>query len=134
MRKVYADNAATTRVLPEVAEKMMKYLVEDYGNPSSLYEVGRKAHSALSSARETIAKCLGANADEIIFTSGGSQRDTACLVTYKLSASVCCVNPFSSLTLFKFSPNSAITVIPFFVVLAAATSLYFKPANKESNI
>ncbi len=75
MRKVYADNAATTRVLPEIAEKMMKYYTEDYGNPSSLYEVGRKAHSALSSARETVAKCLNANADEIIFTSGGSESD-----------------------------------------------------------
>lgn len=76
MRKVYADNSATTKIAPEVLEKMMPYLTEVYGNPSSLYSVGGRAKEALEAARENIAKNLGANsASEIYFTSGGSESD-----------------------------------------------------------
>lgn len=76
MRKVYADNSATTKIAPEVLEKMMPYLTEIYGNPSSLYSIGGKAKEALETARENIAKNLGANsASEIFFTSGGSESD-----------------------------------------------------------
>lgn len=76
MRKVYADNSATTKIAPEVLEKMMPYLTEIYGNPSSLYSIGGKAKEALEAARENIAKNLGANsASEIFFTSGGSESD-----------------------------------------------------------
>lgn len=76
MRNVYADNSATTKIAPEVLEKMMPYLTEIYGNPSSLYSVGSKAKQALEEARENIAKNLGAkSASEIFFTSGGSESD-----------------------------------------------------------
>lgn len=76
MRNIYADNSATTKISPEVLEKMMPYLTEVYGNPSSLYSVGGKAKEALETARENIAKNLGAkSANEIFFTSGGSESD-----------------------------------------------------------
>lgn len=76
MRNIYADNSATTKISPEVLEKMMPYLTEVYGNPSSLYSVGGKAKEALDTARENIAKNLGAkSANEIFFTSGGSESD-----------------------------------------------------------
>lgn len=76
MRKVYADNSATTKIAPEVLEKMMPYLTEIYGNPSSLYSVGGEAKEALETARENIAKNIGAkSASEIFFTSGGSESD-----------------------------------------------------------
>lgn len=76
MRNIYADNSATTKISPEVLEKMMPYLTEVYGNPSSLYGVGGKAKEALETARENIAKNLGAKSEnEIFFTSGGSESD-----------------------------------------------------------
>ncbi len=76
MRKIYADNAATTAVSKTVLEKMMPYFTEVYGNPSSLYQIGGEAKKALENARESIAKNLGAaHANEIYFTSGGSESD-----------------------------------------------------------
>ncbi len=72
---VYADNAATTPVSPRVLEAMLPYLTEYYGNPSSIYSVGREAKKALETARETIALALGAQPAEIFFTSGGSEAD-----------------------------------------------------------
>lgn len=76
MRKVYADNAATTALSPQVLEKMMPYLTEVYGNPSSLYETGSIAKEAVENARAQVAKLLGAaNPSEIYFTSGGSESD-----------------------------------------------------------
>ena len=76
MRKVYADNAATTALSPAVLEKMMPYLTEVYGNPSSLYEAGSAAKDAVENARQTVADLIGAqHAAEIFFTSGGSESD-----------------------------------------------------------
>lgn len=76
MRYVYADNSATTALSPKVLEKMMPYLTEVYGNPSSIYTIGAKAKAAVETARENIAKNLGAaNPNEIYFTSGGSESD-----------------------------------------------------------
>ena len=76
MRYVYADNSATTALSPKVLEKMMPYLTEVYGNPSSIYTIGAKARAAVETARENIAKNLGAaNPNEIYFTSGGSESD-----------------------------------------------------------
>ncbi len=72
---VYADNAATTRVRPEVLAKMIPYFTEYYGNPSSLYSVGRQTAVAVDKAREEVANALGCKAQEIIFTSGGSESD-----------------------------------------------------------
>lgn len=74
-RFVYADNAATTRLLPQVLESMMPYLTEEYGNPSSLYGFGQTSRQAISKARETMAGCLNCRADEIFITSGGSEAD-----------------------------------------------------------
>ena len=74
-RTVYADNAATTAVSPQVLEAMLPYYKEVSGNPSSLYSVGQKAKAALEEARETVAACLGAGAGEIYFTSCGTESD-----------------------------------------------------------
>ncbi|MBR5011809.1 MAG: aminotransferase class V-fold PLP-dependent enzyme, partial [Clostridia bacterium] len=57
-RFVYADNAATTRVRPEVLAKMIPYFTEHYGNPSSIYSVGRNSEVAVNNARKTVAQCL----------------------------------------------------------------------------
>lgn len=73
--KVYFDNAATTRVDPEVLKAMLPYFSEFYGNASSLHSFGREAGSALKKSRESVASLVGADADEIIFTAGGSESD-----------------------------------------------------------
>ncbi len=76
MKNIYADNSATTAIAPSVLEKMMPYLTEVYGNPSSLYSIGSKAKEAVEKSRANIAKNLGAaSASEIFFTSGGSESD-----------------------------------------------------------
>ncbi len=74
-RKVYADNAATTAVSPQVLEAMLPFYKEVYGNPSSLYSLGQEAKAPLEEARETVARCLGAQAREIYFTSCGTESD-----------------------------------------------------------
>lgn len=75
MRKIYLDNAATTALRPEVVETMAKVLAEDYGNPSSSHSFGRHARSVIEMARKTIAKNLNCSAQEIIFTSCGTEAD-----------------------------------------------------------
>jgi cysteine desulfurase len=75
MRKTYLDNAATTAVRPEVIAEMAKVLAEDYGNASSSHSFGRHAKSTVELARKTIAKHLNCSAQEIIFTSGGTEAD-----------------------------------------------------------
>lgn len=74
-RFVYADNAATTKVSPEVLEVMMPYFGDVYGNPSSLYSKGREASIAVTAAREKIASLLGCKPTEIFFTASGSEAD-----------------------------------------------------------
>ena len=74
-RLVYADNAATTPVSQAVLTAMLPYYTEQYGNPSSLYSIGREAKKALEQARENIASHFGAQPGEIYFTSGGSEAD-----------------------------------------------------------
>ena len=78
---VYADNAATTCVSRAALDAMLPYLLEDYGNPSSLYAFGQKAQEALQEARETVAKCINASPREIYFTSGGSEADNQAIVS-----------------------------------------------------
>lgn len=78
---IYADNAATTRLDPQVLEAMMPYLQEVYGNPSSLHSVGQEAREALEEARARVAKCLNASPREIYFTSGGSEADNQALLS-----------------------------------------------------
>ena len=79
--KIYADNAATTAMSPAAIAAMMPYLAEQYGNPSSLYALGQRAREAVESARETIARCIGASAREITFTSGGSEADNQAILS-----------------------------------------------------
>ena len=79
--KIYADNAATTKMSRAAIEAMLPYMSEIYGNPSSLHSDGQAAAEALSEARERIAKRLGCSAREIIFTSGGSEADNQAIIT-----------------------------------------------------
>lgn len=72
---IYADNAATTCITKNVLDKMMPYLTDFYGNPSSIYKFGRDTQSAVENAREEIASCFGAVPKEIYFTAGGSESD-----------------------------------------------------------
>ncbi len=73
--KVYLDNSATTKISNEVFEAMVPYLTEYYGNPSSIYEMGREAHIAIDKAREKVAKAINANPNEIYFTGCGTESD-----------------------------------------------------------
>lgn len=75
MKKVYLDNASTTQIHPEVIAEMAKILSEDYGNPSSTHSFGRNAKSVLELSRKSIAKHLNASAQEIIFTSSGTEAN-----------------------------------------------------------
>ena len=75
MKAVYLDHAATTPVRTEVREAMEPYLSESFGNPSSLHRWGREASAALEDARATVAESLGARAEEIYFTRGGTESD-----------------------------------------------------------
>lgn len=81
MKRIYADNAATTRMSEAAVNAMLPYLRENYGNPSSLHTVGQEAAEALYKAREEIAACIGADLREIYFTSGGSEADNMALLT-----------------------------------------------------
>jgi cysteine desulfurase len=74
-RKVYLDHAATTPVRPEVVEAMLPFFSGTFGNASSIHAFGREAHEALESARATIARCIGASADEVVLTAGGTESD-----------------------------------------------------------
>ena len=80
MQQVYLDNAATTKVLPSIAEAMFKTMTEDYGNPSSIYKLGQQAKNILDTAREQVAELINASPKEIIFTGGGSEGDTMLLL------------------------------------------------------
>jgi cysteine desulfurase len=75
MKRIYLDNAATTRVDPEVIRAMLPYLEEDYGNSSSLHRLGRDADRALSRSRETISRRAGARDHRLAFTSGGTESN-----------------------------------------------------------
>ena len=77
--KIYADNAATTKMSRPALEAMTACLAEVYGNPSSLHSAGQEAYQALTDAREKIAALLGCQANEIIFTSGGTEADNQAL-------------------------------------------------------
>ena len=80
MKQIYLDNAATTRVLPEIAKAMAEVMTENYGNPSSIYTLGQSAHEILDEARIKVAKLVNAaDPEEITFTCGGSEGDTMIL-------------------------------------------------------
>jgi len=75
MKEIYMDHAATTYVKPQVLSAMLPCFGEIYGNPSSIYTTGQRAHSVIDDARERVAKCLGATAREIYFTGCGTESD-----------------------------------------------------------
>ena len=79
--KVYADNAATTRISDTAFDAMAPYFKELYGNPSSLYTLGQKSQEALVKARETVADCINCDIKEITFTSGGSEADNQAIIS-----------------------------------------------------
>ena len=84
MKNIYLDNAATTPLAPEVLEEMLPFLTNDFGNPSSSHSYGRKNKNSIELARKKIADFIGANSDEIVFTSGGTEADNMaikCCVT-----------------------------------------------------
>ena len=76
---IYLDNAASTRIYPEVLEEMMPYLTSEYGNPGGMYTPGRKAREAVENARSQVAKLFGCSPEEVIFTSGGSEGNNMVL-------------------------------------------------------
>mgnify|MGYP000853094286 CR=1 FL=1 len=72
---IYFDHAATTQVKPEVLQAMLPFFTQNYGNPSSIYQFAQTSKRAVEESRETIAKILGAQPQEIFFTSGGTESD-----------------------------------------------------------
>ncbi|MBQ9408293.1 MAG: cysteine desulfurase, partial [Clostridia bacterium] len=78
---IYADNAATTKMSPAAMQTMTKVMNETWGNPSSLYTAGQKAREALEQARGEIAAVIGAQPNEIYFTSGGSEADNQAILS-----------------------------------------------------
>ena len=79
MNTIYLDNNATTKTDEEVVKAMLPYLLENYGNPSSIYKIGRDTRKAVEEAREKVAKALNCEANEIYFTSGGSESDNTAI-------------------------------------------------------
>jgi cysteine desulfurase len=79
MKVVYLDNNATTRVAPEVLEAMLPYFSEYYGNPSSMHSFGGDVAAKIKEARANVAKLIGAEADEIVFTSCGTESDSSAI-------------------------------------------------------
>ncbi len=85
--EMYLDNSATTQVSKEVLDEMMPYFTEEFGNPSTLYGIGRESKKALELARQRVADSINAKKDEIIFTSGGSESDNLAIkgIAFKLA-------------------------------------------------
>ncbi|WP_440944819.1 cysteine desulfurase NifS [Methanosarcina sp. T3] len=79
LNRIYLDNSATTKLNEEVLEEMLPFFSENYGNPSSLHTIGLVANAAIQKARDQIAGLIGAESDEIIFTSGGTESDNLAL-------------------------------------------------------
>ena len=79
MNNVYFDNSATTKTDERVIEAMMPYITENYGNPSSIYKIGRENRKAVEEAREQVAKVLNCEPSEIYFTNGGSESDNTAI-------------------------------------------------------
>lgn len=79
-KKIYLDNAATTKTRPEVVEAMLPYFTEFYGNPSAVYDLSVPCKQAITKSRETIASAIGAKTNEIYFTNGGTESDNWALI------------------------------------------------------
>ena len=81
MPRIYADNAATTKISQTAMQAMISAMENSYGNPSSMHQIGMAANDALQTAREQIARCLGCMPKEIFFTSGGTESDNQAIVS-----------------------------------------------------
>jgi cysteine desulfurase len=79
MRRIYLDNNATTPLDPAVFEAMKPYLLEDFGNASSIHWYGQRAKEAVETAREQVARLINARPNDVVFTSGGTESDNTCL-------------------------------------------------------
>lgn len=80
MERIYLDHAATSPMHPDVIETMLPFMKEVFGNPSSIHSFGRESRHAIDEARDLVAKSIGAKANEIIFTSGGTEADNLALI------------------------------------------------------
>lgn len=80
MKEIYLDNAATTPISDEVLAEMTDKLQNVYGNASTLYGLGRQAHTVLENSRQIIAQSINADEDDIIFTSGGTESDNTAIM------------------------------------------------------
>lgn len=87
--KIYADNAATTKLDTNAFEAMKPFLLEDYANPSGAYSFSKKAKRALKEARQTIAECINAEPEQIIFTSGGTESNNHAIKHFTVSSNIC---------------------------------------------
>lgn len=81
MPRIYADNAATTKISQTAMKAMISAMENSYGNPSSIHQIGMVANDALQTAREQIARCLGCMPKEIFFTSGGTESDNQAIMS-----------------------------------------------------
>ena len=81
MPRIYADNAATTKISQTAMKAMISAMENSYGNPSSIHQIGMAANDALQTAREQFARCLGCMPKEIFFTSGGTESDNQAIVS-----------------------------------------------------
>jgi len=99
---IYLDNAASTAVHPEVVKEMLPYFDIQYGNPSSIHQFGRKAKNAIQKARKQVAALIGAEPDEILFTSGGTESNNTILYGFPTLRDVSHVS-------FSFDKNHIIT-------------------------
>ena len=89
--EAYLDNSATTRCSESVRDIMLQVMMEDYGNPSSLHLMGKKAEDYIKEAREKIAKTLKVTEKEIVFTSGGTESN----FRFRFQAAISAHPPFS---------------------------------------
>lgn len=87
--KIYADNAATTKLDIDAFEAMKPYLLEDYANPSGAYSFSKNAKRALKEARQTIAECINAEPEQIIFTSGGTESNNHAIKNFTVPSDIC---------------------------------------------
>lgn len=85
MKQIYLDNAATTPVDERVMKEMEPFFTERYGNPSTMYSLGRVAKEAIESSRQKIAEIIGSNPSEVIFTAGGTESDNLAIIGYALA-------------------------------------------------
>ena len=120
MKRVYMDYNATTPVEPGVVEAMLPYFSGEYGNAASIHSFGQKARAAVESAREAVAALVGARAQEIVFTSGGTESDNHAI--FGMAEPLLAMRS-SSISLANFSPHIVTTAIEHEAVLNSCQAL-----------